>query len=169
MTSTVMPGDIEGIFIPALEASSGKKLKKDFGVCYVPQFIALGSVIENILYPDMVLIGESDPKTGKDIQTIYEIITANYPKLIRTNFTNAEIAKLTINAYITNKISFANTIGEICHNTRDADARVVLKVVGSDSRIGEKCLNPGLSFGGPCFPRDNLALSVVAEDAVVIR
>lgn len=164
MTSTVMPGDMESKFVPALEAASGKKAGKDFGVCYNPEFIALGSVVRNMLYPDMVLIGESDKKAGDFIQEIYESSVENQPHFARMNFVNAELTKISINTYITTKISYANMLGQVCSRLEGADASVVLNAVGSDSRIGVKYLRAGLSFGGPCFPRDNIAFTKVAED-----
>jgi UDPglucose 6-dehydrogenase len=164
MTSTIMPGDMEGKFIPALEKFSGKKAGKDFGVCYNPQFIALGSVIKNMLHPDTVLIGESDLKAGNLIQWIYMNTVENKPHFARMNFVNAEIAKISINAFITLKVSFANMIGQVCNNTKNGNATDVLNAVGSDTRIGNKYLSAGLPFGGPCFPRDNTALSVFAEN-----
>lgn len=163
MTSTVMPGDMDGQFVPMLESVSGKKVGKDFGVCYNPEFIALGSVVRNMLYPDMVLIGESDSKAGDIIQKIYEQSVSNQPYYARMNFINAELTKISVNTYVTTKISYANMLGEICSKLKGADANVVLSAVGSDSRIGNKYLRAGLSFGGPCFPRDNLAFTKVAE------
>jgi len=167
MTSTVMPGDTEAQFIPAIEKASGKKIGQDFGVCYNPEFIALGSVVKNMLNPDVVLIGESDQKAGDIIEQIYKSSVTNSPFYARMNLINAELTKISINSYITTKITFANTLTQICSNLKDADAKVVLEAVGNDSRIGTKFLKPGLSYGGPCLPRDNLAFSKVAEDSNV--
>jgi len=164
MSSTVMPGDVESKFIPALESASGKTLGKDFGVCYNPEFIALGNVVKNMLYPDMVLIGESDKKAGDIIQQIYEGSVENKPYFARMNIINAELTKISVNTYVTTKISYANMIGHVCSKLPNSDASVVLNAVGRDSRIGIKYLRAGLSFGGPCFPRDNIAFTKLAED-----
>jgi UDPglucose 6-dehydrogenase len=164
MTSTVMPGDTGGKFVPVLEKASGKKMLKDFGVCYSPEFIALGSVVRDMLYPDMILIGQSDKKAGDIIQSIYEGSTENKPYFARMNFVNAELTKISVNTYVTTKISYANMLAQVCSKIPGADVDVVSNAVGQDSRIGIKYIKGGLAFGGPCFPRDNIAFGKVAED-----
>ncbi len=164
MTSTVMPGDTGGKFVPAIEKFSGKKLGQHFGACYSPEFIALGSVVRDMLNPDMILIGESDKKSGDIIQSIYEKSCDNKPYFARMNFVNAELTKISVNSYVTTKISYANTLAQICSRIKGANSDTVLEAVGKDSRIGNKYLKGGLAFGGPCFPRDNIAFSKVAED-----
>lgn len=160
--STVMPGSMEGEIRPALEAASGRKLGADLGLCYSPEFIALGSVVRNMLYRDLVLIGESDRKAGDLLEGIYRTVCENSPPYCRMNFVNAEIAKLAINTFVTTKISYANMISDLCQRLPGADSDVVTKAVGKDSRIGEKYLKGAVAFGGPCFPRDNIALSALA-------
>lgn len=167
MTSTVMPGDTKEKFVPTLEKFSGKKLNKDFGVCYSPEFIALGTVIRDMLSPDMILIGESNKHAGDIIQSIYKKSCDNKPHFARMNFVNAELTKISVNTYITTKISYANMLAQVCSKISGADSDVVLGAVGKDSRIGNKYLKGGLTFGGPCFPRDNIAFSKVAEDVDV--
>ena len=76
---------------------------------------------------------------------------------------NAEITKIAINTYVTTKISYANTLAELCEQVEGADARVIAEALGKDSRIGSKYLTGALGYGGPCFPRDNIAFSVFAE------
>jgi UDPglucose 6-dehydrogenase len=167
MTSTVMPGDTGAKFVPALEKSSGKKMNKDFGVCYSPEFIALGSVVRDMLHPDMILIGESNKEAGDIIQGIYEKSCSNKPHFARMNFVNAELTKISVNTYVTTKISYANMLAQVCSKIPGADSDVVLNAVGKDSRIGNKYLRGGLTFGGPCFPRDNIAFSKAAEDVSI--
>ena len=75
------------------------------------------------------------------------------------NFVNAEVAKLSVNAFITTKISFANMLARLCEKLPGASVDVVTSALGLDSRIGAKYLKGAVSYGGPCFPRDNLALS----------
>src|SRR5579862_7312813 len=79
------------------------------------------------------------------------------------NFVNAELAKLSINTFVTTKISFANMLARICEHLPGADVDVVTRALGLDTRIGGKYLKGAISFGGPCFPRDNLALTALAE------
>ncbi len=163
MTSTVMPGDTEAQFVPVLEKFSGKKMLKDFGACYSPEFIALGSVVRDMLMPDMILIGESDKKAGDKIQAIYENSCEAKPYFARMNFVNAEITKISVNTYVTTKISYANMLMQVCSKIKGADIDVVSNAIGQDSRIGVKYLKGGLAFGGPCFPRDNIAFGKLAK------
>ena len=162
ITSTVTPGTTEEELIPLIESVSGKKINKDFGVCYNPEFIALGSVINDFLHPDMVLIGESDKPAGVMLEKVYKKVCENKPYLARMSIINAEITKISLNSFITLKISFANTLSNICENTRGADIDVITKALGADRRIAPYYLKGGLSFGGPCFPRDNKAFTVFA-------
>jgi len=162
VTSTVSPGTIEEVIIPLIESVSGKKIDKEFGVCYNPEFIALGSVINDFLHPDMVLIGESNSAAGEQLEDIYTRVCENKPYFARMSIISAEITKISLNSYITLKISFANTLSNICENTKGADIDAITKALGADKRISAYYLKGGLSFGGPCFPRDNKAFTVFA-------
>jgi UDPglucose 6-dehydrogenase len=164
LTSTVLPGMTGGPVWEALERSSGKQGGRDFGVCYSPEFIALGSVIRDFLNPDFLLIGESDPSSGAMLKSLYHQVCQNSPAVARMNFVNAELAKLAVNTYITTKISFANMLARICERLPKANVDVVTKAIGLDSRIGGKYLKGAISYGGPCFPRDNLALTFLAQE-----
>lgn len=163
LTSTVMPGATEGELKLLLETRSGKRCGVDFGLCYSPEFIALGSVIRDFLNPDFVLIGESDPRAGEVLAGIYRRVCDNDPPVARMNFVNAELAKLAINTFVTTKISFANMLARICETLPGADVDAVTSALGLDSRIGPKYLKGAVSYGGPCFPRDNLALTALAR------
>jgi len=125
---------------------------------YNPEFIAQGEVIRGLMNPDMVLIGEQTKEDGDWLAQLYENICENKPTICRMSAESAEICKLSINCFITTKISFANMVGDIASKTENANAEHILKAVGLDTRIGSKCLIPGYGFGGPCFPRDNRAL-----------
>jgi len=162
--STVMPGSTGGAIKDALEAASGRTIGADLGLCYSPEFIALGSVVKNILYPDLVLIGESDKKAGDILEEIYRSVCDKNPTTRRMNFINAEIAKIAINTYVTTKISYANMLSDVCQRLEGADVDVVTDAIGCDGRIGSKYLKAGVAFGGPCFPRDNIAFSVMAHE-----
>jgi UDPglucose 6-dehydrogenase len=163
MTSTVMPGSTGGPVRFALERASGKQLGTGFGLCYNPEFIALGSVIRDFLNPDFLLIGESDPRTGALLESFYRQVCENKPAVARMNFVNAEVTKIAVNTYITTKISFANMMARICEQLPGADVDVVTSALGLDRRIGGKYLKGAISYGGPCFPRDNLALAALAD------
>lgn len=163
ITSTVSPGTTEKNLIPLIEAISGKKLKKDFGVCYNPEFIALGSVINDFLNPDMVLIGESDKYAGDILEAIYEKVCENNPYIARMSITSAEITKISLNSYVTMKISFANTLANICEKIPEADIDAITRALGADRRVSPYYLKGGPAYGGPCFPRDNRAFVAFAK------
>jgi UDPglucose 6-dehydrogenase len=163
LTSTVMPGATGGPVRAALEEASGKQVGRDIGLCYSPEFIALGSVIRDFLNPDFLLIGESDEHTGAALADLYTKVVDNDPPVARLNFVNAELAKLSVNTFVTTKIAFANMLARMCEALPDADVDAVTSALGLDSRIGAKYLRGAISYGGPCFPRDNLALAALAR------
>ena len=163
IVSTVSPGTIEKSLIPLIEKYSGKKLNKDFGVCYNPEFIALGDVINGVLKPDLVLIGESNEFAGDKLEAIYKMVCENKPYVARMSIISAEIAKISLNAYVTMKISFANTLGNICEKIPNAEIDNITKALGADKRISPYYLKGGLAYGGPCFPRDGKAFLAFAK------
>ena len=163
LTSTVMPGTTGGPVREMLEKASGKKMGPDFGLCYSPEFIALGSVIRDFLNPDMLLIGESDARAGDMLQALYAQVCENKPSVARMAFVNAEVTKLAVNTYVTTKISYANMLARICERLPGANVDVITSALGLDTRIGAKYLKGAVSYGGPCFPRDNLALVQLAQ------
>lgn len=162
IVSTVIPGSMEHLKT-LLEKASGKKCGQDFGLCYNPAFIALGNVIKNFLQPDFILIGESDPKTGEILEYFYRHFAHRKAAIHRMNFINAEIAKISLNTFVTMKISFGNTLARICEKISQADALAVTRAIGDDRRIGRAYLQGAVGYGGPCFPRDNRAFSYFAE------
>ncbi len=163
LTSTVLPGATESRIKTLLEKVSGKKCGRDFGLCYSPEFIALGTVIQDFLNPDVILIGESDPKSGELLSEIYQTFCENNPPIVRTAIHNAELAKISLNAYLTMKITFANVLAELCERIPGGDTEAISRMLGFDSRIGRKYLSGALAYGGPCFPRDNKAFSFFAK------
>ena len=163
LSSTVMPGSTGGKLLPVLEHASGKRCGDDFGLCYNPEFIALGSVIHDMLHPDMVLIGEYDARSGDILVDLYNGLCQSNPTISRMNFVNAELTKLSVNTFVTTKISYANMLARVCETLPGADVEVVTRALGTDSRIGRKYLKGALGYGGPCFPRDNQAFSALAR------
>lgn len=163
ITSTVMPGSTGGEIRAALETASGRTVGVDVGLTYNPEFIALGSVVRDMLFPDMLLIGESDTRAGDVLQSVYEGTVESNPPFQRMNLVNAEITKISVNTYVTTKISYANMLSDLCDRLPGADVDVVTDALGSDSRIGRKYLKGALGYGGPCFPRDNVAFSTLAR------
>ena len=163
LTSTVLPGSTRYGLLPILEEESGKRCGSDFGLCYSPEFIALGSVVRDFLNPDFLLVGESDERAGSLLEGCYTQIIENGAPCRRMSFENAELAKIALNAYVTTKITFANMLADLCERIPGGDVDVVSDALGLDGRIGRAYLTGGLGFGGPCFPRDNLALAYFAQ------
>lgn len=164
LTSTVLPGATRTGLLPILEAESGKKCGPDFGLCYNPEFIALGSVIRDFLNPDFYLLGQFDERSGDALEKIHRQVSENEAPVKRMSIENAELAKISVNSYVTMKISFANMMADFCENIPGGDVDVVSDALGMDKRIGRKYLTGGFGFGGPCFPRDNVALNFMGKE-----
>jgi UDPglucose 6-dehydrogenase len=162
--STVMPGSCEAEIRPALERSSRRRVGEALGLCYSPEFIALGNVIRDMLEPDMVLIGESDRRAGEVLERLHAGVCENDPPFRRMSLVNAELTKIAVNTYVTMKISYANALAEMCERLPGADVDAVTDALGLDTRIGQKYLRGAIAYGGPCFPRDNKAFAVLARD-----
>src|SRR4051812_9657029 len=162
-SSTTTPGAVDGVLIPMLEKETGWKCGSEFHVCYNPEFIALGNVINGLLDPDFVLIGESDPAAGAALENLYRKYVRNNCRIARMSNISAELTKISVNSYITMKISFTNQLRMIAEQFPKADINGILDAIGTDTRIGKKYLRAGLSFGGPCFPRDNRLLAYAAR------
>lgn len=163
LTSTVLPGSTRFGLLPVLEQESGKRCGRDFGLCYSPEFIALGSVIRDFLNPDFTLVGEFDERSGSTLEAAYAGIMENQPLCKRMSLENAELAKISVNTFVTMKITFANMLADLCERIPGGDVDVVSDAIGADRRIGRKYLTGALGYGGPCFPRDNVALSYLAR------
>jgi len=164
VASTVMPGSCDAELRPALERASRRRVGATLGFCYSPEFIALGSVIRDLLEPDMVLIGESDPRAGDVLELLYGGVCENNPPFRRMSLVNAELTKIAVNTYVTMKISYANALADMCERLPGADVDAVTDALGLDTRIGRKYLRGAIAYGGPCFPRDNKAFAVLARD-----
>jgi UDPglucose 6-dehydrogenase len=162
-SSTTTPGAVDQVLIPMLERETGGVCGRDFGVCYNPEFIALGNVVKGLLEPDMVLIGESDPASGAALEALYKRYNQNSPHIARMSIISAELTKISVNSYVTMKISFTNQLRMIAEQFPKANIHNILEAIGSDSRVGQKYLRAGLSYGGPCFPRDNRLLAYTAR------
>lgn len=163
LTSTVLPGSTRYSLLPILEKFSGKTCGKDFGLCYSPEFIALGTVIRDFLNPDFYLVGEFDERSGDALESVNQRVALNKAPTQRMSIENAELAKIAINSYVTLKISYANMLADLCERIPGGDVDVVSDALGLDKRIGRRYLTGGFGYGGPCFPRDNVALNFVGK------
>lgn len=169
IVSTVMPGTCKEIFEPLINNwIQDNNFAHKINLLYCPEFIALGTVIFNLRYPDMTLVGCNKPTDAKIFLEIMDRIVKNDPEVSILNLREAEIVKIMVNCFVTMKISFANFIGEISSKFLDVDKNKVAKALSLDSRIGSKYLRPGLGFAGPCFPRDNKALIAFSSELDII-
>lgn len=153
---TTNPGDCE-LFQKELDSCGVE-------VYYNPEFIAQGSIIENLENADMVLVGGPEGKYRSFIEEIYNKIQVKPPKIFFMTTTAAELVKLAVNCFLTTKISYANMVGEVMTLAGlENEIEQVLDAIGSDTRVGNKYLNYGYGFGGPCLPRDNRSFAAYAK------
>lgn len=164
LSSTVMPGSIKSEFIPLIEKITGWELGKQFNFSYIPDFVAIGSVIKDFQKPDFVLIGSNDTEIAQKLQIMYACMLTNFPPTSIVSLPEAELAKVALNAYITTKISFANYLGLLAEKL-DSGINIdnVTNAIGQDKRIGTKYLKAGGPYGGTCFPRDTWAFLKVSN------
>ena len=134
---------------------------KSFSILSNPEFLAEGSAIFDLQFPDRVLIGGDDKKAINTLASIYERWVEN-SKIIKTNIWSSELSKLTANAFLAQRISSINSISAICEKT-GASISEVSNAIGLDQRIGSRFLSTGPGFGGSCFNKDILNLSYLCE------
>ncbi len=151
--STVVPGTAEEVVVPILE-SSGGEVGHDFGVCMTPEFLREGKGMYDFMNPARIIIGEYDKRSGDVLSSLYRSFNA---PILRVNLKTAEMIKYASNAFLTTKVSFINEIGNICKQL-GIDTYEVAKGMGLDERIGNRFLNAGIGFAGPCLPKDLKAL-----------
>ncbi|MGI8580098.1 MAG: UDP-glucose dehydrogenase family protein [Solirubrobacteraceae bacterium] len=156
MKSTVPVGT--GASIKRVFESQGKS-----GFRYVscPEFLKEGSALADFLDPDRVVVGDDGGWAGDAVVELYAPLNATF---VRTDIASAEMVKLASNAFLATKISFINEIANVCDET-GADVGEVAKGMGLDDRIGPKFLQPGIGFGGSCFPKDVSALKQLAGNS----
>ena len=151
-----------------------------FDVASNPEFLREGTAVTDFLYPDRIVIGTDHPACEERLRKIYEpLVDGSYyqrpdaipspgstvgpVRLIATTPKSAELIKYASNAFLAMKISFINAVATVCESV-GADVDQVREGIGSDSRIGTRFLNPGLGYGGSCFPKDLSAYRAVARE-----
>ena len=142
-------------------SGSNKKNHATFDVLSNPEFLSEGTAVDDLKNPDRVLIGGENEKAIQSLCNIYQNWVPD-KKILRTNIWSSELAKLTANAFLAQRVSSINSISALCEET-GADIREVSRAIGSDSRIGSKFLDSGPGFGGSCFKKDILNLVYLAE------
>ncbi|VAX18862.1 UDP-glucose 6-dehydrogenase [hydrothermal vent metagenome] len=168
---------VEKSTLPVKTASALEKILNNndkglkFEVLSNPEFLAEGSAIRNLEFPDRVLIGSRETESGiKARQQLVDIYLNWVPreKIIESNVWSSELSKLTANAFLAQKISSINSISALCEKT-GADISEISKAIGADNRIGNKFLNASIGFGGSCFKKDILNLVYICESLGLIE
>jgi UDPglucose 6-dehydrogenase len=135
--------------------------KTGFKYVSCPEFLKEGSAVKDFLDPDRVVIGDEGDWAGDAVEALYAPLGA---EILRMDIASAEMVKLASNAFLATKISFINEIANVSEET-GADVANVAKGMGLDDRIGPKFLQPGIGFGGSCFPKDVSALKQLAGNS----
>jgi UDPglucose 6-dehydrogenase len=157
--STVPPGTTEKLIKTKIEKQSGKTCGEGFLLCFNPEFLREGNAMYDTLNPDYIVIGGYNKKSAEALENLYEEFhKESPPPIIRTNIPTAELIKYANNAFLATKISFINTIANVCEKIPGADITKVAEAIGKDHRINPYFLNAGLGWGGSCFPKDVKAL-----------
>lgn len=163
ISSTVLPGTLRSL-ISIIENISGRKFGEGFGLTHVPDFVKLGSVIHDFENPEFFVIGGGNERDIELTKEIWTKIHKNNPSINILTLEEAEIAKISLNAYIVNKITFANFLGLLCEGMENVNVHNITKVIGQDRRISPYFFGSGAPYGGTCFPRDTSAFIKFAKD-----
>jgi len=132
-------------------------------VCSNPEFLKEGAAVEDFMKPDRVVLGVDSDYAGEVLSELYSPFVRTGNAVLLMDIAAAEITKYAANAMLATRISFMNTMAQLCEAT-GADVDMVRRGIGSDSRIGSAFLFPGVGYGGSCFPKDVKALARTMRD-----
>ena len=152
---------IESILKTKQESFKKNLITKSFDVLSNPEFLSEGTAVNDLLFPERILIGGNNKVAINALSEIYKHWVPE-SRILKTNVWSSELAKLTANAFLAQRISSINSISALCEST-GADVREVARAIGTDSRIGSKFLDSGPGFGGSCFKKDILNLVYLSE------
>jgi UDPglucose 6-dehydrogenase len=155
--STVPVGTSKKVGNALQEELDKRGVEIEFDVASNPEFLKEGAAIDDFLKPDRIVIGLQSEKAKELMKSLYKPFTLNGHPVIFMDIVSAEMAKYAANSMLATKISFMNDIANLCEIV-GADINQVRKGIGSDSRIGNKFIYPGIGYGGSCFPKDVQAL-----------
>jgi UDPglucose 6-dehydrogenase len=159
--STVPPGTTA-----SLRAIAAEICRHSIDFAWNPEFLREGCAIQDTLMPDRIVIGAASDAAEAVLRDIYRPLTDAGTPLVVTDFATAELAKGAANAFLAMKISFINSMADICRVV-GGDARALAEALGMDPRIGKSFLNAGIGYGGGCLPKDLRGLAAFADQAGV--
>jgi UDPglucose 6-dehydrogenase len=161
--STVPVGTADKVKAAIQEELDKRGLSIPFDVASNPEFLKEGAAIDDFLKPDRIVVGLESERAEEIMKSLYKPFTLNGHPIIFMDITSAEMTKYAANSMLATKISFMNDIANLCEIV-GADINMVRKGIGSDARIGNKFIYPGIGYGGSCFPKDVQALIRTAHD-----
>lgn len=161
--STVPVGTAEKVKHAVQEALGKRGAQIEFDVASNPEFLKEGAAIEDFLRPDRIVVGVASSRAEEIMKKLYKPFTLNGHPVIFMDIPSAEMTKYAANSMLATKISFMNDIANLCEIV-GADVNLVRKGIGSDPRIGNKFIYPGIGYGGSCFPKDVKALIKTATE-----
>ena len=156
--STVPVGTAEKVRGAVASALDKRSASFSFDVASNPEFLKEGAAIEDFMKPDRIVVGVDSERAREMMARVYRPFTLNGHPVIFMDIPSAEMTKYAANAMLATKISFMNDIANLCERM-GADVNQVRKGIGSDPRIGNKFIYPGIGYGGSCFPKDVKALA----------
>ena len=159
--STMLPGTMRNVVIPALEEASGLKAGEDFGLAINPEFLREGTAVYDYFHPPKTVIGEVGHGAAEVLGRLYGHLPG--PQ-IRTDYETAEMVKYADNTWHALKVAFANEIGNVCKGL-GLDSHKLMDIFCQDTKLNLSpyYLKPGFAFGGSCLPKDVRALSYKAK------
>ena len=159
--STLPPMTTESLILPVF-----KDMIEDKGMDVVvnPEFLREGFAMADILKPHLIVIGSNRRHSSLILEKYYRDFYETLPEIMHTNIPAAEMIKYTNNAFLATKISFINSISNICQNIPGADVNTIAHAIGKDSRIGPLFLQAGPGFGGSCLPKDLAGLIAFSQE-----
>lgn len=161
--STVPVGTAKKVKNAVSEELAKRNANIEFDVASNPEFLKEGAAIDDFLKPDRIVIGVESKRAEEKMRKLYKPFLLNGHPIIFMDVPSAEMTKYAANSMLATKISFMNDIANLCE-IMGADVNMVRKGIGSDGRIGNKFIYPGIGYGGSCFPKDVKALIKTAKD-----
>ena len=153
--STVPPGTVSSLRKRLADLGSSARIVSH------PEFLREGKAVDDFLEPDRIVVGAWEEADAKAVADLYRSLDA---PVVITDPTSAEMIKYASNAYLAARLTFVNTLSNVCEAV-GADILDVVRGLGMDHRVGPHFLQPGPGYGGSCFPKDTQALIAVAQDA----